>query len=296
AALAGGGTVVLPPGRYNIGGAALVMLSRVNLLGDGAHLRGSGSNTVIESGYLDANGDVVSNVSEWVDGTTGGGNGDPTHHCDHATIAGLKVNNCAVGMRLHWFTQGSAVINCDVDGTDRSIRASNSWGQIYRRNTLRATTHLSHYMDWTTIEENAFEGCPNIGLLIGTGGSWSMGIRRNGFHWTTTGEGTAIKFEGGAKNTEIVGNHFESNKRHIYGGTQNLHGLLIAHNHLAATPYNRDNVKVKALEFLSIRNSTIGPNDFELAGVTAAEGFDKKIVLDQDLTFYNRIALDGHPT
>lgn len=296
AAEQGGGTVLLPPGRYNIGGAALVMLSRVHLFGDGAHLIGSGANTVIETGYLDTLGNVVSNVSEWVDDSTGGGNGDPTHHCDHATIAGLTVSNCAIGMRLHWFTQGSAVINCDIDATSRSIRASNSWGQTYRRNTIRATMHLSHYMDWTTIEENAFEGCDNIGLLIGTGGSWSMGIRRNGFHWHVTGEGTAIKFEGGARNTEIVGNHFESNMRHIYGGTQNLRGLLIAQNHLAATPYNRDNVKVRAIEFLSIRNSIIGPNDFELGGVTVTEGFDKKIVLDADLTFYNRVILEGHPT
>ena len=72
---------------------------------------------------------------------------------------------------------------------------------------------LSDYVDWTTVEGNSFEGCTNIGLEIGSGGCWTLGIRRNGFHWHITGEGTAIKFTGGAENVEIVGNHFESNKR-----------------------------------------------------------------------------------
>lgn len=300
AAKAGGGVVNLPPGKL-LNKSTLIMLSNVVLRGNGTTLlgRGSGLGNGIDSGYLDDAGNPISNYSMFTDDSgTPSGNGDPKYHCSHAVIEGIRFDGYYAALRLHWWTgEGQVNRNWFTNISYRAVRGSYSWGSQYRGNTFESTLHLSHFVDWTIIEGNSFnaKNTLGVGLLIGNGGCWTTTIRNNGFHWHVVGEGTGIKFEGGARNVNIESNHFESNWRHIYGSAQTLQSLTIHNNHLAATPVNLEFTKVKALEFLSLRDSFIGYNDFELGGVTV-DAFDAKIILNTDSTFYNKVLLQSHPT
>lgn len=281
-----GGTVIVAPGTWLINGT-LIVPSNVRLEGYGATLKGSNTNTLFESGYMSA-GVAVSNIPDF---DTDQGVGTSTHHTVNAKINGFKIVNVGVGFRLSWFVRGSSVNDCEISAATYSIRATCSWGQSYTNNTFRTTVYLSHYVDWTTLQGNSFEACNNIGLLIGPGGSWSLRIVNNGFHWITSGEGTAIKFEYGVRNTVIESNHFESNKRHIYGSAYTSRGMTIRNNHLAATGYNNDFVPVIAVEFLALRSSILGPNDFENATSNPA-ALQKKYILDTDSCYFNKVVLD----
>ncbi len=282
----GGGRLIIPGGTYLISGT-LILLTNVAIEAYGAHFTGTATN-MFETGYLDT-GVAVSNIPDFA---TDQGNGIASHHTVNASIEGLKVTTTGTAFRLSWFVRGSHLSDCDIKGDVLSIRSTCSWGQSYHRNTFRSTVHLSHYMDWCVLENNSWEKCANIGLLIGSGGSWSMRIIGNGFHWTDTGEGTAIKIEGGVRNLVIESNHFESNKRHIYGLSQTMRNVRVQNNHLAATPFNRDVAKLKAVEFLDLKNSVIGPNDFELGGVTDDEGIESKYTINTTATFLNRVIIE----
>ena len=280
-ALKGGGVLKPEPGKYKISGGSILLPSYVNLDLRGVTLIGDGTNTIISSGYIDAQSNLIDFTNEYGTGNTGNG----THYVWNASIFGGTLTNAMLGIRIHRWNFGCFVKNVYFhESVNQSLLSSHSWGLTLSRNTFWAPVVMKDFVDWSNVTDNNFEGnasptgsyAENYAALTittgGYGGSYSLQIERNGFHHVRT----AISVTTESRNIVIQSNHFESTINHIVTSSLHCSNWTIKNNWFKANlGNNAGTTVVTSMNFGFLANSIIGPNTFNNDGVSSFDYYIK---------------------
>lgn len=261
-AVNGGGVLRGIAGATSYIAGTIIVPSNVTLDFGSYTLRGTGTNTLIESGYLSGLS-VVSNISEYGAGFDGMG----THFVENAVIKGVKLKNAAIGIRLHRFNYGCVVEGASFDATlsTRSILATHCWSLGFVNNYVGRLARFQDFVDWTTIHGNSFEQTGTTALSIGTGGyggSYSCRIWQNGFH----GNQTAIQVTCECSNLEISNNHFENNVTAIDGDGTTKSNWFIHNNWIKAN--TSPSAACIGIQSAYLANSRVLNNTFTTDGIS----------------------------
>lgn len=263
-----GGGYVRASGNFKISGLVSVMVpSNVVLDLTGATLDGdgTGTNTLIKSGWVDSFGVLKDLTLEYGTGTTGSG-----VHFSSGVIVGGTLQNAGMGVLVHRFNFGAKISGTWFLSTlSASYMSEQSWGLELERLNVYAPAVMRDFVDWSTISGCNFEGpgaSANTAALTittgGYGGSYSATVHTNGFHHWKIG----IKLDCEVNDFIAYNNHFEDVETHISGGTQTIDNATIHSNWFKANLATAG--ACIGMKFLSIKNSDLRRNSYVTNGAS----------------------------